>query len=101
MNTLMAIANSPSFMNPSNWLESSVQEFFSALNWEDLPPTIQRAGQDTSQYSDAPLSLDLSVSRFFAAVNWEGAAIAAPVSVPTQSTSTDSFTLDDFSDLFG
>ncbi len=100
MNTPMAIANSSSFMNPGKWLESSVQEFFSALNWEDLPLDIQH-GEVTSQYSNAPLSLDLSVSRFFAAINWEGAAIAAPVSAITQPTSADRFTLDDFSDLFG
>jgi hypothetical protein len=105
MNTLMQIANgsvpmsAPIHMN--NWLQSSVQEFFSTLNWEDLPPDIQPMGQITSQYSDAPLTLDLSVSQFFAAVNWEGAAIAAPVSTPTQASSTDSFTLDDFSGLFG
>lgn len=101
MNTLVAIANSSSFMNPSNWLESPVQEFFSALNWEDLPPNIQQIGEVTPQYSDVTLSLNLSVSRFFAAINWEGAAIAAPVSAPSETTSADSFTLDDFSDLFG
>ncbi|PZV14410.1 MAG: hypothetical protein DCF22_09080 [Leptolyngbya sp.] len=101
MNSLIAIANGSTSMNTGNWLQSSVQEFFSTLNWEDLPPNIQQIGEVTSQYSDAPLSLDLSVSRFFAAINWEGVAIAAPVSTPAQSSSADSFTLDDFSGLFG
>jgi len=100
MNTPIAIAHDSALINPNSWLQSSVQEFFSTLNWEDLPPNIQQIGEVTSQYSDAPLSLDLSVSRFFAAINWEGAAIAAAVSTPTQSSSADSFTLDDFSDLF-
>ncbi len=101
MNTLMAIANDSASMNTSNWLQSSVQEFFSTLNWEDLPLDIQHPGQVSPQYSDAPLSLNLSVSNFFAAVNWEGATIAAPVLTTTQPTSNTSFTLDDFSDLFG
>ena len=100
MNTLMAIANGSSSANTSNWLHASVQEFFSTLNWEDLPPNTQQVGQVTPQCSDAPLSLDLSVSQFFAAVNWEGTAIAAPVSAPTQPTSAESFTLDNFSALF-
>ncbi|MBM0741467.1 hypothetical protein JOY44_07540 [Phormidium sp. CLA17] len=101
MNTLMPIVNGSAPMNTSNWLHSSVQEFFSTLNWEDLPPDTQQMGQVTSQYSDAPLSLNLSVSSFFAAVNWEGATIAAPVSVPIQSSPANNFTLDDFSGLFG
>ncbi|MEX0268134.1 hypothetical protein AB3R30_03240 [Leptolyngbyaceae cyanobacterium UHCC 1019] len=101
MSTQVAIANGSAPIKTSNWLQSSVQEFFSTLNWEDLPPNIQPIGEVTSQYSDAPLSLDLSVSRFFAAINWEGAAIAALVSAPSPSPSADSFTLDDFSDLFG
>lgn len=101
MNTLMAIANGSNSTNTSNWLHSSVQEFFSTLNWEDLLPDPQQIGEVTSQYSTAPLSLDLSVSEFFASVNWEEAAISAAVSAPTPSTSAKSFTLDDFSDLFG
>lgn len=101
MNTPIASANGSAHTHSHNWLQSSVQEFFSTLNWEDLPPNIQQIGEVTFQYSDAPLSLDLSVSRFLAAINWEGAAIAAPVNAPTPSTSADSFTLDDFSDLFG
>jgi len=100
MNTLMAIANGSGSTNTSNWLYSSVQEFFSTLNWEDLPPDPQPIGEVTLQYSDAPLRLDLSVSNFFAAINWEGAAIAAAVSAQPQPTSAESFTLDDFSALF-
>ncbi len=100
MNTLMAIANDDALINSNSWLQSSVQEFFSTLNWEDSSLDTQQMNQVTSQDSDAPLSLDLSVSNFFTAVNWEGAAIAAAVSAQPQPTSPESFTLDDFSALF-
>jgi hypothetical protein len=101
MNTLMPLDAASTSMSASNWLQSSVQVFFSSLNWDDLSPDVQPVGQAMSQYSDAPLSLDLSVHHFFAAINWDGATIAAPVAAPAQPVSASSFTLDDFSGLFG
>lgn len=80
------------------WLQSSVQEFFSNLNWDDQP---QRSVQSAPSVEDEPLGLETSVSRFFAAFNWDGNAIAAPP--PTKQLpvkQSKDFTLDEFSDLF-
>lgn len=85
------------------WLQSSVQKFFSAVNWEDNPEEVQEMKLTAMANPNAPLSLTLSVSRFFATVNWEGAEIAAdptPVAPPPTSAPANDFTLDDFSGLF-
>lgn len=84
-----------------NWLQSSVQEFFSRINWEDAPLEVQELKLHALQGSDTPLSLTLSVSQFFAAIPWEGTPIAPQTGNQVESESTENaFTLDDFSNLF-
>ncbi len=85
------------------WLQSSVQAFFTAVNWEDQPLEVQELKLTALQESGQPtLSLYMSVNRFFAAVNWDGSAIAADPVLPELAAPQpqDSFTLDDFSGLF-
>lgn len=87
--------------SPDAWLRSSVQQFFTAINWDDQPLESQTSKATLFDNSDAPLSLTLSVSQFFAAINWSGTTIAA--SAPPQSVTpppADDLTLDDFSSLF-
>ncbi|UBF26574.1 hypothetical protein K9N68_00740 [Kovacikia minuta CCNUW1] len=91
------------YAKPESWLQSTVQQFFTALNWEDSPPEVQEVKISAAQLGNAgPLSLSLSVSQFFSALNWEGTAIAAPIpqEQPTLQPAPDNFTLDAFSDLF-
>ncbi len=89
----------------STWLQSSVQAFFSGINWEDNPPEVQQIKQNAAQSvgtNATPVSFTMSVSQFFAAINWDNATIAAPVQ-QTQSPGqpkSNSITLDDFSSLF-
>lgn len=95
--------NGSSTSKPSDvWLQSTVQAFFSAINWDDhalAPPS-----SDSVATSGKPetLSLDMSVSRFFAGFNWDGNAIAAPTQIEElpKAKQKQEFTLDDFSDLF-
>lgn len=88
------------------WLRSSVQSFFSGINWDDNPPEVQEIRRTYTEpsRSEEPLSLTLSVCQFFAAINWEGGggAIAAPPAAPlsTPAATVDDLTLDDFSSLF-
>ncbi len=83
------------------WLQLSVQEVFSAFNWDDHPPEVHASTLAVSQEAAEPVSLDMSVSRFFASFNWEGAAIAAPKpQTPLHPAPKKDFTLDEFSDLF-
>lgn len=87
------------------WLQSSVQSFFSNINWEDNPPEVQQIKQNAAQSDGAnavPVSLTMSVSQFFAAINWDNATIAAPIQpakTPSQPKPNE-ITLDDFSSLF-
>lgn len=82
-----------------DWLQSSVREFFSQLNWDDRPLNLQNIAVDS--VSPQPLSLDMSVSYYFSAIDWEGSAIAAPISIPDlPSAPSRDLTLDDFSSLF-
>ncbi len=91
---------------PDAWLQSSVQQFFGAINWEDQAPTVQPAIKfgATPQEQAGPLSMSLKVGQFFGAVNWDGTEIAAAVhSLEEQlppGAAEDGFTLDGFSDLF-
>jgi hypothetical protein len=89
----------------SPWLQSSVQSFFSTINWEDSPPEVQQIKQNAMPSTGAtatPISMAMSVNQFFAAINWDNAAIAAPVQQATSLSQPkpSEITLDDFSDLF-
>lgn len=99
--------NGSSAFKPSDaWLHSTVQEFFLNFNWDGAAsPDRLTTPQTTTSTSSEPLSLEMSVGRFFAAFNWDGTAIAAPPPPPLSDStpsanSTNSFTLDEFSDLF-
>jgi hypothetical protein len=100
------------------WLKSTVEEFFSSVNWDDRPIEVVTpktlfdgdSTPDSAEPSGSPahvsLSLTMSVSEFFDAFPWDGQPIiAAPI--PVQETSPDDppedvndVTLEDFSDLF-
>lgn len=87
--------------SPQSWLQSSVQQFFSRVNWDDNPPEVQEI-KLTSQASPGPLSLTLSVNQFLAAFNWDDTTIAAAPSQPSIPVPSDNrdLTLEDFSSLF-
>lgn len=101
--TLPTMNGSSAVVPAPTWLQSSVQKFFSGVNWEDHPPEIQEIKLSSGENSAAELSLTLSVDQFFSAINWEDVAIAAPV-LQTQSApaadAIDELTLEDFSSLF-
>jgi len=87
----------------SAWLPSSVQEFFSAVNWDDRPlepPTPEQTPQSTT----GELSLEMTVTQFMEAVSWDGERVIAaftPVDEPIAAEPpADEITLDDFSGLF-
>jgi hypothetical protein len=86
------------------WKQQSVQQFFTAFNWDDHPPEIQELKLTVAQQpSNQALSMTLKVSQFFAAVNWDGNAIAATPTygdIPPETPANDGLTLEDFSDLF-
>ncbi|MDX2097379.1 MAG: hypothetical protein SFW36_06345 [Leptolyngbyaceae cyanobacterium bins.59] len=86
------------------WLQASVKEFFSGVNWDDQPLEVQVLKQNNLAATEGPLSLTLTVGQFFGAIPWEGgpslpktAAIDMPL---VDQTKADDFTLDDFSSLF-
>jgi len=90
---------------PSSWKRQSVQQFFTAFNWDDHPPEVQELKITAAQQGGYhPLSLALKVKDFFGAFNWDDSAIAAtpkpPEVLPSNSNADDAFTLDNFSDLF-
>jgi hypothetical protein len=87
----------------TDWLQQSVQKFFTSFNWEDHPPAVQEIKLTADQGNGAALSLTLSVSQFFSTIPWEGNTIApnhAAADSPSPLTTEDEFTLEDFSDLF-
>jgi hypothetical protein len=86
---------------PSDWLQRSVKQFFSDLNWENHSFEVQQIKQIVAQGNDTPLSLTLSVRQFFAAISWED-SIATSVSVAPRLPALEdaAFTLENFSDLF-
>ena len=94
--------NGASVSQPADvWLQSSVQTFFSVINWDDHPQEVSVSiliPDDDSD--DQSISLAMSVGRFFAQFNWEGDAIAAPSPTEIPQPKSQEFTLDDFSDLF-
>jgi hypothetical protein len=84
-----------------NWLEASVHDFFSTMNWDDHPPEIHASVTGLAENTKEPPSLEMSVSRFFATIEWGGHAIANSTPVaPPQPIAQQEFTLDDFSGLF-
>jgi hypothetical protein len=102
--TLLSTNGNAGMVQSQAWLHSSVQEFFTTVNWEDQLPEVQEIKLQALQGTDQSLKLTLSVSQFFGAIPWEGMMAAAPVptSPPAleEVSESDSFTLDAFSDLF-
>ena len=89
----------------ASWKQQSVQQFFTAFNWDDHPPEMQELKLIAAQQGVSPaMSLALKVRDFFSAFNWDDSAIAAtpkpPEAIPGSGNADDAFTLDDFSDLF-
>lgn len=84
-----------------NWLEASVHDFFSTVNWDNHPPEIHASVTGLLESPKELPSLEMSVSRFFATIAWDGHTIAdTPPVKPPQPTAQQEFTLDDFSGLF-
>jgi hypothetical protein len=92
------------------WLQQSVQEFFSGINWDNAPQDIYELSQELTasalQGTELSLSLNLTVSQFFAAIPWDGTAIAAPATPVLADPLSgpedlNDLTLEGFSDLFG
>ena len=92
------------------WLQQSVRELFSAINWDDQPEEVHDLSQELAlnavQGGNMSLSMTLTVRQFFSAVPWDGAEIAAmvvpaPVEDPALANAADDLTLDGFSGLFG
>ncbi|MEB3337539.1 MAG: hypothetical protein VKJ46_08765 [Leptolyngbyaceae bacterium] len=102
--TLLSTNGNAGMAQSQSWLQLSVKEFFTTVNWEDQLPEVQEIKLQALQGTDEFLKLTLSVSQFFGAVPWEGIMVAAPVptSLPPleEVPESDSFTLDAFSDLF-
>lgn len=94
-----AMNGSKAHIAEQDWVQTSVREFFSQLNWDDRPLNPQET--DLGPVSSQALSLDMSVSYYFSAIDWDGSTIAAPISIsePPSAPSND-LTLDDFSNLF-
>ncbi len=87
------------------WLQHSVKEFFTAINWEQHPPEIHEIKQATIQGSDRPIPLTLSVGQFLNCIPWEGVKTAEStpqvvLDLEGTTTAVSDFTLDDFSSLF-
>ncbi|MEB3213117.1 MAG: hypothetical protein VKL39_17330 [Leptolyngbyaceae bacterium] len=95
------------------WLRSTVQEFFSSVNWENRPLQVVDSQDLFSNHAEpdaAPggtakpllkLDMKLSVNQFFDIFPWEGQpAIAEPISLTDlplgDDTVDDEVTLDDF-----
>jgi hypothetical protein len=106
MSTMTIAHTNGSTPKSQSWLHHSVQKFFSGVNWEDQPPEVQEIKlnvmEAAAQGQPTTLSLQLSVSQFFSAIAWDGTPIAAaPDNFSTpEASNADSFTLDDFTDLF-
>ncbi len=100
MNHALSQTNGASDLS-QGWLRQSIQQFFTAVNWDDQPLEIQNLRIASSQEEAQGLSLFLPVNQFFSAFNWDGSA-AAPLKPtrPTEKPAEDGLTLDDFSDLF-
>lgn len=88
---------------PSQWLEQTVREFFTQVNWSDHTPEIQAIQLTTLEGSAPEISLQLTVSQFFNAIPWDGKAVAAPLAVDiviSPPSGSMEFSVDDFADFF-
>lgn len=99
--------SAPASVSTTSWKRQSVQQFFTAFNWDNHPPEVQELKISAAQQGVyQPLSLALKVKDFFTAFNWDDSAIAAapksPETLPNSGNgkADDDFTLDNFSDLF-
>lgn len=89
----------------ANWLQTSVQDFFSSINWEMAPVEVQQFKRESLQASPELTSLTLSVARFFSCIPWEGQPVIAPSfaeseNLEIEQEESEDLTLDDFSSLF-
>lgn len=102
--TLLHTNGSKPHFTMDSWLQTSTRKFFSSVNWDDNPPEVQEIKQKVAENPTEELGRDLTVSQFFASVNWDDDAAVAPPAADFLADlleePANSFTLDDFSDLF-
>ncbi|MBD1851162.1 hypothetical protein [Leptolyngbya sp. FACHB-711] len=106
-NALFSLPNGSAHSNHS-WMQQSVQQFFSHFNWDNQPPELHKFQISSGSDDDPAASLMLTVSQFFSTINWEGSLLHLQGEPHCTTTledslfpaSVESFTLDDFSDLF-
>ncbi|MFZ9737071.1 MAG: hypothetical protein ACO3EZ_03580 [Prochlorotrichaceae cyanobacterium] len=104
--TLAALNGNATQSKAAHWLQATVKEFFSQVNWSDQPPEIQAIQMTTLEGSTPELSLQLTVSQFFNAIPWDGKVVAAPATaeVPISDDAPPSgsgeISVDDFADFF-
>jgi len=79
MSTVTLAALNGNASKPADWLQWTVKEFFTHVNWSDQPPEIQAIQITTLEGGTPELSLQLTVSQFFNAIPWDGKVAAAPV----------------------
>jgi hypothetical protein len=91
---------------PSDWLQWTVKEFFTHVNWSDQPPEIQAIQITTLEGGTPELSLQLTVSQFFSSIPWDGKVAAAPVAAEVlvsddaPPSGKSDMSVDDFADFF-
>jgi hypothetical protein len=81
-----------------------VQRFFSQVAWDGAPTVTDLFGEEPQAQPPKILSKQLTVAEFFNRFQWEGtpeiAAPMAPLDMQSAPPEVETFTLDDFSDLF-
>ncbi|MCB8760530.1 hypothetical protein [Planktothrix agardhii] len=86
--------------NPPGWLNESVQDFFSNLNWLGTPARVEKSHPTTSSQSN----LTLSVADFFQRIDWEGVPqVGVMPIIPAAASNTPDqldVTIDDLMGLF-
>lgn len=93
-------------VSSNRWLEWTVREFFTQINWSDQTPEIQAIQLTTLDGTAPEISLQLTVSQFFKAIPWDGKAVAAPLAVDllmgeqSPPSGSSEFSVDDFADFF-
>lgn len=101
----MVMPTLPSPTQTGPWLQLSVRDFFTHVNWTDQPPEVQAIQISALQGDQPGASLQLTVSQFFSAIPWDGRAVAAPLAAQTvgnapKAQEAPGFTVDDFAGLF-